>query len=58
VSAFNLDMDFLLRLRDAGRVVTSDWLAQQRDDARDATAAIGHSVGPAPTNGPHLPEKA
>jgi NTE family protein len=32
MSAFNLDGDFLARLRDAGRASASEWLERERND--------------------------
>jgi NTE family protein len=39
MSAFNLDWDFLIRLRDAGRAAAAEWLARQRGDEVAATPA-------------------
>jgi NTE family protein len=44
MSAFNLDGDFLARLRDAGRASASEWLERQRSDepvAAETAAPVG-----------------
>ena len=39
MSAFNLDWDFLIRLRDAGRAVAADWLERRRAESLAAASA-------------------
>jgi NTE family protein len=39
MSAFNLDWDFLIRLRDAGRAAAADWLERRRAESLAAASA-------------------
>ena len=39
ISAFNLDWDFLIRLRDAGRAAAADWLERRRAESLAAASA-------------------
>ncbi|MBV9588576.1 MAG: hypothetical protein JO310_03160, partial [Hyphomicrobiales bacterium] len=44
MSAFNLDWDFLTRLRDAGRLSAAEWLERRRAEDLVATRALEPAV--------------